>query len=245
MSLDTPEQYGLSYVMAHFSNLNIADHYMRESEIFDQLLKFVEKILSGMNAQHYLNTQKIAQSIFHDMKENQLIVEKKGGVAGVYYKFDEKLKAPFRGKFIKQDPIYRLSKEIGGRFYIDSFSALERAAAEGINIDAKQSGESQAEQIESDDPIDSPVPTDFFNDEVRRQNLVTSVVMVRKQVDEGNLGNEERATALGYLDAISLLAELPKPPSDLIWKLVERASNLVGIASFFLSLYALFQVGAP
>jgi hypothetical protein len=66
---------------------------------------------------------------------------------------------------------------------------------------------------------------------------------VEDSLARGNCSNEERAQARAYILAIQALAEAPEPPADLIWKLVERANSVAGIASLFVSLVVLFTRG--
>jgi len=63
-------------------------------------------------------------------------------------------------------------------------------------------------------------------------------------VEASNATNADKSQARAYVLAITSLADAPEPPADLIWLLINRASNLAGIAAFFVSLAALFQVTA-
>jgi hypothetical protein len=72
------------------------------------------------------------------------------------------------------------------------------------------------------------------------ERLKVALKTVDDAIAKASCSNEERAQARAYVLAIHALAEAPDPPADLIWKLVERANSIAGIASFFISLVALF-----
>jgi len=78
-------------------------------------------------------------------------------------------------------------------------------------------------------------------DSERLSALVALLKGVERDLDRANLGNTERAQALAYFSAIRALAEAPEPPVDLIWQLVERASQIAGVAALFVSIIALFK----
>ncbi len=71
--------------------------------------------------------------------------------------------------------------------------------------------------------------------------LKSALAVVNSALEKSGATNEEKAQARAFALAIHALADAPEPPADLIWELVSKASQIAGIASFFVSLVALFS----
>ena len=70
--------------------------------------------------------------------------------------------------------------------------------------------------------------------------LKAALTIVEDAVLKSDATNEEKSQARSYIIAMSVLADAPEPPADLIWELVNRANQLSGIASLFVSIFTLF-----
>ena len=81
--------------------------------------------------------------------------------------------------------------------------------------------------------------SDYFHSEAQKVRFISETDDQLAAVDAADLSNSERAQARGYLRAAKALAEVPDPPADLIWKIINRAASIAGIAGFFLTLLAL------
>ena len=64
---------------------------------------------------------------------------------------------------------------------------------------------------------------------------------VKNELSNLDLTNSQKDQAISYLVASKMLAESPDPPADLIWEMINRANQVCGIASLFVSLFALFS----
>jgi len=97
----------------------------------------------------------------------------------------------------------------------------------------------------SDIPIDSStwtgLPKQGVMSEVAVGKLKGALRVAEDALSRSNATNEEMAQARAYVIAIHALADAPCPPADQIWSLIQAANGVAGIASFFVSLIALFQ----
>lgn len=84
------------------------------------------------------------------------------------------------------------------------------------------------------------LPSDFALTEERQQSLVSMLIKAEQDLNFIEAGNAEKAMARSYIIAAKALAEAPDPPNDLIWDILNRANQLSGIASLFVSILALF-----
>jgi hypothetical protein len=94
-------------------------------------------------------------------------------------------------------------------------------------------------------PVNSQSWTGLQRDGVLGEEAVISLKAALSTIDDAVLkssaSNQEIAQARAYVLAIHALADAPEPPADLIWELVSRANQLAGIASFFISIIALYS----
>ena len=88
-----------------------------------------------------------------------------------------------------------------------------------------------------EDPIDSSkwtgLPDGYEFSDARRQKLQTLVNQAIRDLELLGAGNAEKAQARCYLVALNALSEAPDPPSELIWKLIERGMAIVGVCDIF------------
>jgi hypothetical protein len=84
------------------------------------------------------------------------------------------------------------------------------------------------------------LPEGFVFSEIIRIRLVSELEKAEIQIESAVLDNEIKSQARGYLVAARILAEMPEPPTSMIWELVSRANALAGIASLIVSVIALF-----
>ncbi len=93
-------------------------------------------------------------------------------------------------------------------------------------------------------PIDSALwtglPRKGVLNEADADRLKAALALVESAVERSGATNEEKAQARAYVMALQALSDAPEPPADLIWELVNRACQLSGIASLFVSVVALF-----
>lgn len=84
------------------------------------------------------------------------------------------------------------------------------------------------------------LPSTFAMDEQKSANLVALLRKAEDGLDRIGAKNAEKAMARAYIVAAQALADAPDPPADLIWEIINRANNLAGVASLFVSIIALF-----
>ncbi len=84
------------------------------------------------------------------------------------------------------------------------------------------------------------LPSAFVLDEQKSAKLVSLLQAAEQNLDRIGAGNAEKAMARAYIVAAQALADAPDPPADLIWEIINRANNLAGVASLFISIIALF-----
>ena len=111
---------------------------------------------------------------------------------------------------------------------IFSFQSTDKAAATARVDSSKWTG----------------LPNGFALTEQKREMLARALGDAELALDGVGAGNSEKAMARAYIIAAKALADAPEPPADLIWELVQRASNLAGVASLFISVIALFSGAA-
>ena len=89
----------------------------------------------------------------------------------------------------------------------------------------------------STQPIDSSrwsgLPTATEITEARREKLAKITDQAISDLELIGAGNDEKSQARSYLIALHALSEAPAPPSDLIWKIIERGMALVGVCEIF------------
>ena len=86
-------------------------------------------------------------------------------------------------------------------------------------------------------PIDSSRWTGLLTQtqitEARRDKLQGLVDQAVRDLDLLGAGNAEKAQATAYLVALKVLSEAPEPPTDIVWKLLERGMALVCVCELF------------
>lgn len=102
----------------------------------------------------------------------------------------------------------------------------------------------EAPRISVDSATWTGLPKTGLLNEQQVARLLGGLKLIDKAIDSFDGSNEERAQARAYYLAMHALAAAPEPPADLIWQILQRANNLAGIASLFVSLIALFQAAA-
>jgi hypothetical protein len=93
------------------------------------------------------------------------------------------------------------------------------------------------ESTPSDHSIDSSrwtgLPTDTEITDARRAKLLSLTDRALADLNLIEAGNAEKAQARAIILAIHALSEAPDPPSEIIWKLLERGLALVGVCELF------------
>lgn len=84
------------------------------------------------------------------------------------------------------------------------------------------------------------LPSNFTLNEEKRNRLGRLLQDAEIELDSIGAGNSEKSMARAYIMAAKSLADAPEPQVDLIWAIIQRANNLAGIASLFVSIIALF-----
>lgn len=79
--------------------------------------------------------------------------------------------------------------------------------------------------------------------DARNAKLVSQLIeKALTALPESAAGNFEHMQAAAYLKAAKELVDAPEPPSELIWQLISKAADLVGLIGLF---YAIFAQIAP
>ena len=104
---------------------------------------------------------------------------------------------------------------------------------EGYRLFEANSGEADPEQAPTLRP-------DFQITEEVRVILVRELEEVDEKLESVEASQFDKSQARAYVLAAKALAEAPEPPSETIWKLLSRASNIASVASLFVSVIALF-----
>jgi hypothetical protein len=97
------------------------------------------------------------------------------------------------------------------------------------------------EAIKVDSTSWTGFPKDGLLDQAAATRLQAGLRLVDLEIDKFKGTNEQRSQARAFFVALQAFSEAPEPPADLIWQIVDRASQLSGIASLFVSVIALFQ----
>ena len=130
-----------------------------------------------------------------------------------------------------RDTPLRISR-LGERFLFDSDADESLSLAEKSDLGGEES------------VIDSSkwtgLPSNFELNEEKSAKLVLLLQDAERSLDAVGAGNHEKAMARAYIVAAKCLADAPDPPADLIWEILNRANNLAGVASLFVSIIALF-----
>ena len=213
----------------------ISQQFMRVEEMIGVISDYISVNLSKHDAEKYLNVREIALNLFDDLEDAGVIRSKITPVSGSYVQFDHKKFTNFRVNYLNDSSIHTVAKEIGGRFYPDTFAALESEIAQGRI--RPETGE--AETVEEKGIASTEVPQQAFeiiSSVSGRENFVSLIDDALVEIDTAKLTNDEKAQARSYLLAARNLTEQSDPPVDLIWRIISRASDISGIASFFLSI---------
>lgn len=76
------------------------------------------------------------------------------------------------------------------------------------------------------------------------EKLKNELMILNDALEKSDASNNEKSQARAYIIAINALTDAPEPPADVIWDLVSRLNQISGIASFIVSLIALFATVA-
>lgn len=134
---------------------------------------------------------------------------------------------------------------------LNKYKALRRYAQFGSpwlrevirRLKANNPPEVLPEGLSVDSAAWTGLPSTFVFTEEKREALISLLVAAESHVEQLK-DNSQKAQARAYILAAKQLADAPDPPVDLIWDIVQRASNLSGIASLFISIIALFSAAA-
>lgn len=85
------------------------------------------------------------------------------------------------------------------------------------------------------------LPSNFVLSEEKKNRLLVLLEDVEERVSGVNIANSEKAQVRSLVIAARILAEAPEPPADVIWELINRASQLAGVAALFVSIIGLFK----
>ena len=239
MKLEAAENIGLNFVMASDPDPKLPTQYVRKDDLLEAIDGFVVRNLSRHNAENFLAYEEIVWELFEIFEEAGVISKKETPVAGDYYRFHLKNYQTFRPEYLKTSSIHQIAGEIGGRYYQDAFDEIERGITEGKQLPPDDIDETS---IRADNEVSlRPAQAALLTSEEGREKFLSLIDEAIRAVEEAKLSNDQRATALAHLNAARTLTNQPEPPADLIWKIISRASDLAGIASFFLALAAFFS----
>jgi len=94
-------------------------------------------------------------------------------------------------------------------------------------------GASPPQQVPIDPARWAGVPSNHQFDEARTKKLQGLIDQALRDLDALGAGNAEKAQARSLLVATHALSEAPEPPSELIWKILERGMAIVGACQMF------------
>jgi hypothetical protein len=84
------------------------------------------------------------------------------------------------------------------------------------------------------------LPSNYKLAEESRIRLTADLDKLTDILSVLDLGQETYSQVRAYVIAAKALAEAPEPQADLIWEIINRANQVAGIASLFVSILALF-----
>jgi hypothetical protein len=125
--------------------------------------------------------------------------------------------------------------------YEEQILALAEAN-EAAFVDEEVDADGESRPVESSTWTGRAEPKALSNEQLRV--LVKELDSAESQLERLDVSQEVRAQARAYILASRLLAEAPDPPVELIWSILTRANSLAGIASLFVSIFALFSTAA-
>lgn len=96
---------------------------------------------------------------------------------------------------------------------------------------------------EVDEPaaIDSALWTGLAKTRIDARNAKQVSLMIGRaiaQLNSSSATNEQIMQAAAYLKAAKELVDAPTPPSEIIWMLISKAADIIGMAGFFYTLFA-------
>ncbi len=128
--------------------------------------------------------------------------------------------------------------DLGSDFLAEALESYEHLLAEvGKNSSFEWTDVSPPFQ---DSSAWTGLPSDIELSETRRAELMVLLDDAERALDAVGSLNSEKAMARAYIIAAKTLADTPSPPVDLIWEMVNRANQLCGITSLFVSIFAFF-----
>ena len=73
-----------------------------------------------------------------------------------------------------------------------------------------------------------------------REMFQTALAKAQLEIAKLPLSNREMAQIASYLKAAEALAEAPEPPSQMIWRLIERGAAVAGLIAIFIQTFQAF-----
>ena len=153
----------------------------------------------------------------------------------------------------------QLERDWGERDYEGSYRAVKDVGINHLTTANVATGRSEVSSpmlglgmLKHPDPPSSLIsssswtglPSQFVLDEQKKAELVLLLAAAERTLDSLGMGNSEKATVRAYIIAARALSDVPDPPVDIIWELINRANSLAGIAALFVSIIALFTSAA-
>lgn len=144
-------------------------------------------------------------------------------------------------------PIWDRVKRLGLPAFHKALKQIDLEIQQGASQATRDEQQTEAAlpSFESSDELAKLLPdTRFFDSEERKQEFLSVANDTYQEIEKSDLTNSQKASARGYLAAAKALSENPDPPVELIWDILNRANNIAGIGSFFLSLIMLLAMVA-
>ena len=85
------------------------------------------------------------------------------------------------------------------------------------------------------------LPQDFVLSDRGRAEIVNELDRTESSLVDMGVSQHDQSQARAYIVAARALLEAPEPEPELAWTILNRANQLAGIASLFISIIALFQ----
>jgi len=238
MTLNIEDAHGLIYILCGGGVPEIPTEYVRIPEMRDQLYDFVYANLAAFDVATLLDVELIAEELFDLMLSGGALDYQNKPLVGEYTKLDKEFYSSFRGSALSNDEIYQASKEIGSRYFEDAFEAIRSGVATAKEIEPSVENDA-SEQLD----LANAYNHEALSSAEAKEAFSKLSSDAQLEVSKSDLSNEQKAAAHGYLEAARALANVPEPPTDLIWQILNRGSAIAGIASFFLALITFLTVG--
>lgn len=204
----------------HEAELGIAPGHYKYDEVVDQLEGALRGRLEDMHLDDLLDYRGMAEQLFEDLRESEVIKEENQKYAGTYFFRDEGDASVKRKEFLRSSEINQSAGRIGARYYPDVFSGfrnqfLAEQELESLGGGAQLLDRERVSDLNWESVRQNMTPAKIEDLKLRIDGLVDAI-------RQSELTDRQKQNAEAHARAIEKLLEAPDPPWEVIVDLLNN-----------------------